>query len=72
MSSVTHHLFRLFRGSPEAATAPPAAERGQRLRRRSSGLAEFTRAIDEEEGLRILDLGPTSPTNIAYLTGLGH
>jgi SAM-dependent methyltransferase len=72
MSSVTHHLFRLFRGSPEAVTAPSATERGQRLRRRSSGLAEFTRAIDEEEGLRILDLGPTSPTNIAYLTGLGH
>jgi len=72
MSSVTHHLFRLFRGNAEAATATSAAERGQRLRRRSSGLAEFTRAIDEEEGLSILDLGPTSPTNIAYLTGLGH
>jgi len=72
MSSVTHHLFRMFRGNAEAATAASAAERGQRLRRRSSGLAEFTRAIDEEEGLSILDLGPTSPTNIAYLTGLGH
>jgi SAM-dependent methyltransferase len=71
MSSVTHHLFRLFRGNAEAATGP-AAERGQRLRRRSSGLAEFNRAIEGEEGLRILDLGPTSPTNIAYLTGLGH
>jgi len=72
MSSVTKPLFRLFRGNAEAAAAPSEAERGQRLRRRSSGLAEFTRAIDEEEGLRILDLGPTSPTNIAYLTGLGH
>ena len=72
MSSVTHHLFRMFRGNAEAATATSAAERGQRLRRRSSGLAEFARAIAEEEGLRILDLGPTSPTNIAYLTGLGH
>jgi SAM-dependent methyltransferase len=71
MSSVTHHLFRLFRGNEEAATTP-AAERGERLRRRSSGLAEFNRAIEGEEGLRILDLGPTSPTNIAYLTGLGH
>jgi len=72
MSSVTHHLFRLFRGNTESATATSASEQGQRLRRRSSGLSEFTRAIDEEEGLRILDLGPTSPTNIAYLTGLGH
>jgi SAM-dependent methyltransferase len=66
------HLFRRFRGSTEAASATSAAEQGQRLRRRSSGLAEFTRAVDEEEALRILDLGPTSPTNIAYLTGLGH
>jgi SAM-dependent methyltransferase len=72
MSSVTHQLFRMFRGNAEAASAASAAERGQRLRRRSSGLTEFTRAIDEEEGLSILDLGPTSPTNIAYLTGLGH
>jgi len=70
MSSVTH-LFRLFRGHAEAAAAP-TAERGERVRRRSSGLAEFNRAIEGEEGLRILDLGPTSPTNICYLTGLGH
>ncbi|MFI5089807.1 MAG: class I SAM-dependent methyltransferase [Terriglobales bacterium] len=72
MSSVTHHLFRMFRGNAEAATALPAADLGERLRRRSSGLAEFNHAIEGEEGLRILDLGPTSPTNIAYLTGLGH
>jgi len=71
MSSVTHDLFRRFRGNPETAAAP-AAESAERLRRRSSGLAEFTRAIDEEQDLRILDLGSTSPTNIAYLTGLGH
>ncbi|HYY68297.1 MAG TPA: class I SAM-dependent methyltransferase, partial [Terriglobales bacterium] len=44
----------------------------ERLRRRSSGLAEFNRAIAGEEGLSILDLGPTSPGNIAYFTGLGH
>jgi SAM-dependent methyltransferase len=61
----------MFRGS-EAATAVPAAEPGERVRRRSSGLAEFNHAIEGEEGLRILDLGPTSPANIAYLTGLGH
>jgi SAM-dependent methyltransferase len=71
MSSVTHHLFRRFRGT-ETAAALPATEQGERIRRRSSGLTEFSRAIEGEEGLRILDLGPTSPTNIAYLTGLGH
>ena len=72
MSSVTHHLFRMFRGNAAGATAVPAAEPGERVRRRSSGLAEFNHAIEGEEGLRILDLGPTSPTNIAYVTGLGH
>ena len=71
MSSLTHHLFRRFRGN-EAATSAPVAQSGERLRRRSSGLAEFNHAIEGEEGLRILDLGPTSPINIAYLTGLGH
>jgi SAM-dependent methyltransferase len=69
---VTHQIFRRFRGNPEATAASPAGEPAERLRRRSSGLAEFTRAIDEEQDLRILDLGATSPTNIAYLTGLGH
>jgi SAM-dependent methyltransferase len=71
MSSVTHHLFRRFRGT-ETAAASPVTEQGERSRRRSSGLAEFTRAIEGEDGLRILDLGPTSPTNIAYLTERGH
>jgi SAM-dependent methyltransferase len=71
MSSVTHHLFRRFRGT-EPAAAAPVTEQGERIRRRSSGLTEFTRAIEGEDGLRILDLGPTSPTNIAYLTERGH
>lgn len=26
----------------------------------------------EEESLRVLDIGPTSPSNINFLTGLGH
>jgi SAM-dependent methyltransferase len=70
MGTVTHHFLRLFRGNPE--TTLPAAAASDRPRRRSSGLAEFNRAIEGEEGLRILDLGSTSPINIAYLTGLGH
>ncbi len=42
------------------------------MTRRSSGLQEFVRALGTQEGLRILDLGPTSPTNIARLTEQGH
>jgi len=41
MSSVTHHLFRMFRGNAEAATALPASELRERLRRRSSALADM-------------------------------
>lgn len=72
MSSVTHHLFRLFRGNQPAAAPGTLADTRGRLRRRSSGLAEFMRAIAGEEGLRILDLGSTSPANIAYFTGRAH
>ena len=28
--------------------------------------------LKEQEGLRVLDIGPTSPSNINYLTSLGH
>ena len=57
----------------DATGRPAPAPRGpDRINRHSSGLQEFTRALAGSEGLRILDLGPTSPTNIARLTGLGH
>jgi SAM-dependent methyltransferase len=39
--------------------------------RRSNGLSELSRSL-EGEGLRVLDLGPTSPQNITFFTGLGH
>ncbi len=67
------NIFSRFRGEA-AAPAPHAPEpvSKARIARRSSGLGEFSARIAGEEGLRILDLGPTSPTNIALLTGLGH
>src|SRR5947208_9762891 len=72
MASVTQNLFRFFRGE---SSAPAGAERTSseaRASRRSSGLAEFTKLIAGQENLCILDLGPTSPQNIALLTGMGH
>lgn len=36
------------------------------------GFQEFTKAMVAREGLSVLDLGPTSPTNIQYITSLGH
>ena len=43
-----------------------------RISRRSTGFQEFIRAIAAPEGQRILDLGPTSPANLSFVTGLGH
>jgi hypothetical protein len=45
---------------------------GERLQRRSTGFSEFIKWLAREEGLSILDLGPTSPANITFFIGLGH
>lgn len=55
-------------GKGEDAAAVEAA----RTIRRSNGLSELTRALRTEEPRHVLDLGPTSPPNISFLTGLGH
>ncbi len=70
MGSVTQHFFKLFRGSANASA--PSAQPAQKVRRRSSGLNEFTRTVALSGSLCVLDLGATSPANISYLTGLGH
>ncbi len=67
-------FFKLFRSEAqqagEASSSEPRA--GERPTRHSSGLAEFTKILAGKESLNILDLGPTSPQNIALLTGMGH
>lgn len=74
MSSMTSSLARFFSRTAEAqpSVAAQPVEQGERIARRSSGLGEFMKRMQGEEGLSILDLGPTSPANIEYLTGLGH
>ena len=74
MASVGQSFFRLFRGagSDTAAADTKAGASTGRPTRHSSGLGEFTRTIAGQENLCILDLGSTSPQNIAHLTGLGH
>jgi len=73
MASVAHSFMKLFRGS-SAGTGQGStpAQRTQRLTRRSSGLAELAKTLALEEILCVLDLGPTSPANIRYLTERGH
>ncbi len=56
----------------EAAQVTGVSVSHGRMTRRSSGLQEFVRTLGKEEGLHILDLGPTSPTNIARLTEQGQ
>jgi SAM-dependent methyltransferase len=64
-------ISKLFRGVP-AASGGEGAQSGARVPRRSNGLSELSRTFRGQEGLCVLDLGPTSPQNISYLTGLGH
>jgi SAM-dependent methyltransferase len=61
---------RLFGGSDARNAA--AAKSAARIPRVSSGWSAVLKALTENEGQRILDFGPTSPTNINFLTGLGH
>jgi SAM-dependent methyltransferase len=70
MSSVSQNFMKLFRGSSGPETVPEQSS--QKLSRRSSGLGELSRTWASAEGLCILDLGSTSPTNIRLFTGRGH
>jgi hypothetical protein len=55
-------------GSP----APVAGLTGPRVPRHSGGWSAVRKRLESEPGLRIIDVGYTSPANINYLTGLGH
>ena len=65
-------FLKMFRGSATGAAAASGALQHNHVARHSTGLQEFNRYIAAQEGLTVLDLGPTSPRNIQYLTALGH
>lgn len=60
------HIF----GSSESGTHKGAD--GNRIPRHSSGWKELLKHLRSQESLRVLDIGPTSSTNINYITSLGH
>jgi SAM-dependent methyltransferase len=60
----------MFGGSTEPVSMP--GERTPRIPRRSTGFHQFTQAILRPDGQKVLDLGPTSSSNIHFITGLGH
>ena len=63
-------LRNLFGGGSAAVSTP--GEGGARFARRSTGFQHFTRAILRPDGQTVLDLGPTSSSNLQFITGLGH
>lgn len=79
MNSPNHNLSRWFRGGDASPSASPAekAKGSARTIRRSIGFGEFMRTLQSdlkaagEKKLAILDLGSTSPANIALFTEMG-
>lgn len=71
MSSPNSSFMRWFRptGAPRAVPARPGTS-ASRTTRRSIGLGELLRSLSPgtDQKLCILDLGPTSPANINFLT----
>ena len=55
-----------------AAPANPPGFTGPRVPRHSGGWAAMRKRLETEPGLRIIDVGYTSPSNINYLTDMGH
>lgn len=66
-------LGRLFDRQPAsgASSSSPALS-GPRIPRHSGGWGTLRKRLMTEPGLRVLDVGSTSPTNINYLTSMGH
>jgi hypothetical protein len=65
-------FFRNIFGGDHSAGAAAGAGASAPIQRRSTGFHEFIRAIGKPEGQVVLDLGPTSPANLHFITGLGH
>lgn len=66
-------LSRLFDKKQESlpdASGPGLS--GPRVQRHSGAWAALRKRLQSEPGLRIIDSGFTSPSNINYLTSLGH
>ncbi len=74
MSSSGHNLKRWFRGADASQTKSAGpGKAAPRTSRRCIGLGDLLRNLQGagEQKICVLDLGPTSPGNIAFLTGLG-
>ncbi|MFP5228843.1 MAG: SAM-dependent methyltransferase [Acidobacteriota bacterium] len=62
----------LFRRKKEDERRGPTVLTGPRIPRHSSGWQALLKHLQSQSGLRVLDIGPTSPQNINFLTEMGH
>ena len=62
-------MRKFFGGGGRSAEERAA---GEKRSRHSSGWKELLKHLQTNESLRVLDIGPTSSTNINFVTGLGH
>lgn len=58
--------------SDSGATVTSSVPSGPKAPRHSGAWASLRKRLMAEQGLRVADAGATSPTNINYLTNLGH
>lgn len=66
-------LNRFFATKQESSPVPTDASlMGPRVPRHSGGWAMVRKRLQAEQGLRVLDVGYTSPANVHYIAGLGH
>ena len=66
-------LTRWFeKKQPSGETASKTGISGPRVPRHSGGWAALRKRLETEPGLRVVDVGYTSPANINFLTGNGH
>jgi len=69
-SRVFNRWFEKKRDSVDADSASTFS--GPRVPRHSGGWSVLRKRLQSEPGLRVIDVGYTSPSNINCLTGLGH
>ena len=67
-------MIKLWFDKRQGSNAPPQASglTGPRVPRYSGGWSTLRKRLQAEPGLRVIDIGYTSPSNINYLTSLGH
>jgi hypothetical protein len=62
-------MLNMFGAKDRSGGGPVGNER---VARHSSGWGQLLQRMHSEESLRVLDIGPTSSTNINFVTSMGH